>query len=428
MRRIREILRLRYEEGMSARKIARCFAVSHSTVLELLRRFDESEWSWPLPDTMDDSTLENVLYPQPVSNETKDPVDFARVHAELRKKNVTLMLLWEEYRQSSSNPYGYSRFCESYREWAAAHEVTAPQRHKAGEKVFIDFAGHTVPVTDSSTGEVFQAQIFVAVLGASSYAYVEACRGQDVPSLIQAVCNALEYFGGAPEIIVPDNLKSAVTKPSRYEAEIQSSFEQLAEHYRLVVLPTRPRHPKNKPKVEKGVQDVETYILARIRNRNFFSLAELNGVLWDILEDFNNKPFQKMEGSRRSLFDSVDKPVLRPLPKERFMLAKWTVAKLQPNCHVQVDRSFYSAPYQLVGKRLDIRLTDHMVDIFHGGQCVATHVRSFTPGTYVTEPAHLHPRHQAVLNWSPEHFLKWAESIGPNTAEFIEGVFASSPS
>lgn len=425
MRRIQDMLRLRYEEGLSIRKIGQSLSVSHSTVLELVRRFEASEWSWPPPDEVDEAMLEQVLYPPAVRNEAKDPIELAWVHAELRRKNVTLTLLWEEYAQTHSKPYGYSRFCEIYREWAAERDVTAPQHHKAGEKVFIDFAGPTVPIIDSSTGEVHDAQIFVAVLGASSYAYVEACRSQDVPSLIQAVCNALQFFGGAPAIIVPDNLKSAVTKPSRYEPEIQSSFQQMAQHYRLAVLPARPRHPRDKPKVEKGVQDVEHQMLARIRNRDFFSIYELNQILWELLETFNSKPFQKMEGSRRSLFESVDKPMLRPLPQERFVLSKWTVAKLHPNCHVQVDRNFYSAPYQLVGKQLDIRVTNRMVDIFLKSNCVASHVRRFQRGSYATESSHLHPRHQAVRRWSPEFFINWAQTIGPHTVQFVEGILSS---
>lgn len=425
MRKIREMLRLRYEEGMSVRKVARSLSVSHSTVIELFHRFEASCWTWPLPPEVDDAALERVLYPPPVQAEMKDSIDLQWVHRELRKKNVTLALLWEEYLREHDNPYSYSRFCEIYREWAQALDVTAPQHHKAGEKVFIDFAGPTVPLFDSSTGETQDAQIFVAVLGASNYTYVEACKSQDVPSLIQAVCNTLEYFGGVPEVIVPDNLKAAVNKASRFEAELQSSFEQLAEHYRLVVLPARPRRPKDKAPAEKGVQDIENRILGRIRDRVFFSLGELNEVLWDLLEEWNHKPFQKMEGSRRSHFESIDQPALRPLPKERFVLAKWTKAKLHPNCHVQVDRSFYSAPYQLVGKQLDIRVTDHMVDIFHKGTCVASHVRRFKPGSYATEPKHLHPRHQAVRSWSPEFFIGWADNIGPQTKALVEGILAS---
>ncbi|MDQ0191525.1 IS21 family transposase [Alicyclobacillus cycloheptanicus] len=246
MRKIRELPRLKYEEGLSIRKVGQSLSISHSTVLELVRRFEASQWSWPLPEDIDEATLKEVLYPPPARNEVKDPVDWAWVHAELRKKGVTLTLLWEEYARTHKRPYGYSRFCEIYREWTTEREVAAPQHHKAGEKVFVDFAGPTVPIIDSETGEIHDAQIFVAVLGASSYAYVEGCRSQDVPSLIQAVCNTLEFWG-APAIIVPDNLKAAVTKPSRYEPEIQSSFQQMAEHYRLAVIPARPRRPKDYP-------------------------------------------------------------------------------------------------------------------------------------------------------------------------------------
>lgn len=424
MRKIREMLRLRYEEGMSARKIARSQSVSHSTILELLHRFEASKWNWPLPEETDDSRLEEALYPPPVQTEPRDEVDLEWVHRELRKKNVTLALLWEEYLQSHTKPYSYSRFCEIYREWASSREATAPQIHKAGEKVFVDYAGPTVPIVDAS-GDDQEAQIFVAVLGASNYTYVEACKSQDVGSFIQAVCNALEYFGGVPEVIVPDNLKAAVIKPSRFEAELQSSFEQVAEHYRLVVLPARPRRPKDKSPVEKGVQDIENRILGKIRNRVFFDFNELNEVLWELLEEWNDRPFQKMEGSRRSHFESIDQPVLRPLPKERFVLAKWTVAKLHPNCHVQVDRSFYSAPYQLIGKQLDVRLTDHMVDIFHKGTYVASHARKFQRGSYATQEQHLPPNHRAVRGWNPGFFAHWGETIGPQTKALIEGILAS---
>ncbi len=428
MRKIREALYLYFENGLSARKIARTLSVSHTTVDELMRRFQASGLSWPLPGDLSDSDLEQRLYPpaEP-SKVARAALDVQWIHAELRKKGVTLALLWEEYvRKHQSEPhYAYSQFCHLYREWRKSLDVVMRHTHKAGEKVFIDFVGPTVSVEDQESGETVQAQIFVAVLGASNYMYVRACPSQQVRPFIEAVGAALAYFDGVPEALVPDNLKSAVTKPSRYEAELNAGFGQLAEHYHVAVIPARPLRPRDKAAVEKAVQDVERQILAPLRNRVFFSFIELNEALWERLEMLNHKPFQKMDGSRWSLFNEVDKPALRPLPSSRFEWAEWKRAKVASDYHIQVQFNFYSVPYQLVHLRVDVRVTDHLVEVFYKNERVASHQRRMGRGRYSTLADHLAPKHKAVTAWTPENFLASARRIGPHTEAFIQAVLES---
>lgn len=301
------------------------------------------------------------------------------------------------------------------------------QTHRAGEKLFTDYAGQTVPVVDRATGEVRQVNIFVAVLGASNYTYAEASWSQDLPSWISAHCRAFEFFGGVPEILVPDNPKSAVSHPSRYEPDINPTYQEMAAHYGTVVIPARPRKPRDKAKVEAGVLLVERWILAALRDRTFFKLGELNQAIAEKLDKLNNKPFQKLDGTRRSLFETLDKPALKPLPPKRYEFAQWKKARVNIDYHVEVDHNYYSVPYQLVREQVDVRLTSTTVEVLHKGQRVFSHPRSYGKGHYATDKKHMPMAHQKHLEWSPSRIIQWANTVGPNTAKLVQTILNSKP-
>lgn len=428
MRKNKEILRLKHEAGLSTRQIARSLSLSHSTVGDLLRRAEAAGLSWPLPEGMDDATLQTLLYPgnpQPVRSRPEP--DMAWIHRELRRKGVTLQLLWAEYKQAHPDGYQYSQFCQRYHRWRDALDVVLRQTYRAGEKLFVDFAGQTVPVVDPATGEMRQAQIFIATLGASNYTYAEALWSQELGHWIGAHCRAFEFFGGVPAILVPDNLKAGVARASRYEPDVNPTYAEMAAHYGTVVIPARPRHPRDKAKVEVAVQIVERWILAALRHRQFFSLAELNQAIAELLEALNNRPFQKLEGCRRSLFESLDRPALRPLPPQRYEFAEWKKARANIDYHIQVDHNYYSVPYQLVHVELDVRLTGGTVEVFHGGKRVASHARVYGKGQYVTDLQHRPAAHRRHLEWSPSRLIRWAESIGPHTAQLVQAVLDARP-
>ena len=329
MRKVKEILRLRWGLGLGVRQIARSCSVSHSTVSEVLARAETAGLSWPLPEDLDEATLEAKLYPAPSQTKNGKPLpDMEYIHKELRRKGVTLQLLWEEYKQAHPDGYQRSQFCQLYRDWAKTIDVSMRQIHIAGEKMFVDYAGQKVPVIDLSTGEVREASIFIAVLGASNYTYAEPTWDQTLEAWISAHVRAFEFFGGVPRVIVPDNLKSGVKQPDYYEPDINLTYQEMAVHYNAVVLPARVRKPKDKAKVEEAVQNSERRILARLRNRTFFGLAELREAIQEALQDLNNRPFQKMDGCRRSLFLSLDKPALQPLPGTRYEFALWKKARV----------------------------------------------------------------------------------------------------
>ena len=352
MRKVREVLRLHHVAGLSGRAIARSLKLSPVTVKRYIGRAEEAGLSWPLPESLDDAQLERRLLPGAVSmpGETRFAVpDWSRVHRELRRKGVTLALLWHEYKEAHPQGMQYSWFCKLYRAWTAKLDVVMRQEHRAGEKLFVDYAGHTVPVVDRDTGELREAQIFVAVLGASSYTFAEATWTQTLPDWIASHVRAFEFFGGCSELLIPDNLRSAVSRAHRYEPDINPTYHDLACHYAVAVLPARARRPRDKAKAEVGVQVVSRWILAALRNRTFFSLGELNAAIAKLLERLNNRPFRKLPGSRRSLFEQLDRPALRPLPAERYVFAQWKKARVNIDYHVEVERHYYSVPHALVG-------------------------------------------------------------------------------
>lgn len=429
MRKIREYLRLRFEAGLSGRQIAASLQVSRGSVGEYERRFAASGLSWPLPAGLSDTALERRLFPPPpaVPSDARVVPDWAVVHRELRRPGVTLMLLWEEYRAGHPDGFGYSWFCKRYEAWSGALDVVMRQTHRAGEKLFVDYAGQTVEVVDPASGEIRTAQIFVAVLGASNYTYAEATWSQGLADWIGSHVRAFAYFDGVPAILVPDNLRSGVSKTHRYEPDLNPTYLELANHYGVAVVPARVRKPRDKAKAEAGVLLVERWILARLRHRTFFSLAELNGVMVTELEALNTRPFKKLDGSRRSHFEAIDRPALRPLPLTPYVYATWKRVRVNIDYHVEVDGHYYSVPYTLVKQALDVRLTDHTVECFHHRQRIASHVRSPLKGRHTTVAEHMPKAHREYAEWTPERLVRWAEQSGPATAGVVGHILANRP-
>lgn len=427
MRKIKEVLRLAFEESRSQREIARSLNVGRSTVGEYLTRAREVGLGWPLPGDWDDVRLEAELFPPPPPAGTPRPLpDWERVHREMSKRKktkVTLQLLWLEYRANHvEDAYGYSRFCDLYREWLGTIDVVCRQPYEAGEKGFVDYAGPTIEIIDPDTGEVTQAMVFVGVLGASNYTYCEASRSRSLADWTASHVRMLEFWGGSPTLLIPDNEKSGVSEASYYEPDLNRTYHDLATHYGLIVLPARPYKPADKAKVESAVQNVERWVMAPLRHHTFFHLSELNEAMRPLLDALNNRPFQKMEGTRRILFDELDRPALRPLPAVRYEYATWKQAKVHIDYHIQVSGHFYSVPFQLARQPVEVRLTATTVEVFHRSRRVAAHLRGRRKGTYTTDSGHMPDHHRAHLEWTPDRFRRWARGIGPETARLVEGI------
>ncbi|MBN1945802.1 MAG: IS21 family transposase [Bradymonadales bacterium] len=385
MRKTREILRLKWGLGRSGREVARSLGISPATVGDCILRAKLAGLSWPLNDDLDDGQLEAMLYPPPKGKRRELAPDWPTIFRELKRKGVTLALLWQEYKAAQPEGYQYSQFCELYRRWRKKLDVVMRQEHRAGEKMFVDYAGPTVEIVDPNTGEVKEAVIFVAALGASNYTYAEAQGSQELKSWIEGNIRALEFFKGVPEIAIPDNLKSGVTKPCFYEPDINPSYHEMATHFGMVVIPARRREPRDKAKVENAVLQVERWVLAPLRNQTFFSLAELNQAIWKQIEWLNNRPLAEIAGSRKSLYEELDRPALKPLPVTRYEIAEWkTGVGVNIDYHVVFDGHYYSVPYQLVQERVDIRATWRTVEVIYKGKRVASHARSTARGRYTT--------------------------------------------
>ncbi len=428
MRKIRDVLRLKFENGLSNRRIAHSCHISRATVKDYLTRFQSSGLSWPLPDELDEQALEQHLFATPEKARKSERItpDWQHIHKNLSRPGVTLNLLWQEYKAGCPDGYQYSYFCDKYRDWRRHLDVVMRQNHLAGDKLFLDYAGHTMPVTDQATGEIRQAQIFVATLGASSYTYCEATWSQSLPDWIGSHVRTFAHLGGVPNMLVPDNLKSAVTSPHRYEPEKNPTYQDLAEHYHVAVVPARVRKPQDKGKVETAVLVVERWILARLRDCTFFSLQALNEAIKPLLEELNRKPFQNMpDECRQSLFDTLDKPALKPLPAERYQFAEWKKARVHMDYHVEVNKHFYSVPYNLVKKQLDVRITGQTIECFQKGKRVASHVRSHLKGRHTTQPEHMPEKHRRYAEWTPERLQNWAAKTGGHTEEVVVRILES---
>lgn len=421
MRKIRDVLRLRLAAGLSIREISSSTKLSVGSIQKLLSKATDLGLHWPLPDDLDDNQLAALFYPAADTSSSRrfQIPDWPQIHQELKRAHMTKQLLWEEYTQQYPNRcYSYSQFCERYRRWSKVQKRSMRQHHKAGEKCFVDYAGATVPVINAGTGEIRDAQIFVAALGASNYTYAEATWSQSLPDWLASHVRMLDFYGGCTDMIVPDNLRSGVSKACRYDPDLNPSYQQWAEHYQVAVVPARPYKPKDKAKAEVAVQVVERWILARLRHQTFFSLAELNRCIRTLLEDLNSRPFKQLPGCRRSAFEALDKPALKPLPSHSFQYRDIKPVKVNIDYHVQYKEHSYSVPHQYVGERLELQATDTLVEVFFRRQLVATHPRKYAPG-FTTNPGHMPKRHQAQQQWSPGRLKNWAADIGPDTLIWV---------
>lgn len=430
MRKIRDVLRLTFEVGLTPSQVSAAMGLPRTTVRRYLARAASSQLSWPLPPEVDDRQLEQLLFGRatPPACTGQQPLpDWEEVYRELRRPHVTLQLLWMEYKERFPDGFQYTWFTEHYRAWARQLDVVLRQEHRAGEKLFVDFAGQTIPIANPKTGEITQAQLFVAVLGASNYTYAEATPSQEMPHWIGAHVRAFEYFGGVPQVVVPDNLKVGVTRGHRYEPELNRTYLELAAHYGCAIIPARPRKPRDKAKVEAGVLVAERWILASIRNLKFFSVAEADEAIAERLQRLNDRPFKKLPGSRRSVFESLDRPALQALPDRPYHYAIWKAATASIDYHVEVNHHRYSVPYQLVGQRCDVRVTAVTVEVFYRGRRVASHIRSHYPGGFTTDSSHMPESHRRHLEWTPGRLIRWAEETGPAAAQVVEGILHSRP-
>lgn len=426
MRKITEVLRLHHECGRTQREISRAVGASPTTVGVYLRRAKAAGLGYPLPDGLDECALDLLLFPPPVPSDVpRHEPDWVCVHREIRKKGVTLELLWQEYKAEHPDGFRYSWFCERYRQWAGKLSVTLRQTHAPGEKLFVDYAGQTLPIIDGLTGEIRHAQLFVAVLGASNYTFAEATWTQQLPDWVGSHVRAFEFIGGVPEILVPDNLKSGVKHPSYYDPELNPTYRDMAAHYGVTVLPARVRRPRDKAKVESGVLVVERWILARLRNQRFFSLEEANRAIAVLLADLNQRPFKKLPGCRHSAFVELDRPALKALPADRYQFAEWKIARVGIDYHVEITGHYYSVPYRFARQEVDVRFTAATVEIFHRGSRIAAHARSLFKGRHTTLDAHMTPAHQQVAGWNAKRLLDWAQKVGPDTHATVQSMLRS---
>ena len=430
MRQIREILRLRLEVKLTERQVAASTGVSKGSVLNYVRKADEAGLKWSAVRGMDDATLESLLFTAVGKSEPRQrvPIDQAWVHAELRRTGVTLYQLWLEYREATTaetslamRPYGYSQFCDRYATYRERVDVTMRQVHRGGEKCFVDYSGKRLRIHDAESGEAVEVELFVGVLGASNFTFAECTLSQTLPDFCGSTVRMFEYFGGTPKIVVPDQLRSAVSGPDRYDPEINPTYAELAQHYEVAIVPARAGEPRDKAKVEGAVLIAQRWIVACLRNITFFRLSDLNAAVAVLLERLNSRPFRKLEGNRRTAFAAFDRPLLRALPATRWETSQRKRARVNIDYHVDLEGRFYSVPYQLVGELVDMRFTPGIVEIFHKGRRVISHLRQTGPmGSAVTIEGHRPAAHRKDHEQSPSHLISWATSYGQSFGALIE--------
>ena len=426
MRKIREVLRLKHERGLSHRAIAQACTLGLGTVSLYLQRTARQGLGWPLPAELDDAALEARLYPRATALRNRVRPDCAYIHRELKRDGVTLQLLWEEYAEVHPNGYGRTRFFALYREWAQRLRPSMRQVHRAGEKTFVDFSGKRPTLVDRRTGERRRVELFVAVLGASSFTYAEATTTQQLTDWVGAHTRMVEYFGGATALWVPDQLKSAITRPCRYEPDTNRTYEELAAHYGAVVVPARPRKPRDKALVETSVLLAQRWILARLRDQTFFELGALNQAVRVLLDDLNDRPMKKLGVSRRTVYEQLDRPALRPLPAARYVLARWKRCRLNIDYHVLIERHAYSVPFQLLRETVEVRYTTTTVEVFFKGRRVTSHPRRYD-GQPSTLAEHMPSAHRAHAEWTPSRLIRWAAKVGPATERLVTRILQSRP-
>ena len=420
MRQIRESLRLHLTAGLSYNEVSRTLKISKSVVGKYMSLARVAAVDWALAQTLTDEELQARLYRPALPRNGKQLVpDFADVHQELKRAGVTLQLLWEEYAKDNELAFKYTSFCVKYREWAMGLKRSMRQIHIAGEKLFVDYAGQTVPLIDGVTGEITRAQIFVACFGASNYTFAYATARQTTADWIGAQVLALEFFGGVPRLIVPDQTRSLIKNPCSYDPQNNRLYEEFATHYGCALLAARPMHPRDKPKVENAVLVVERWILARLRNRKFFTIVELNCAIALLLTDLNQRAFKKLPGCRRSAFEQLDAPALKPLPAKRFEIFRWKSAKVNIDYHVEFDGHYYSVPHALVRTAVELRVTATLVQCYSSNQRVACHALSYLKGKHTTIADHMPASHRAHLEWTPQKLIDWGLRIGVSTAAVV---------
>jgi len=422
MRKIREVLRLK-ADGFSKRRIAASLGISATAAMECVQRARRCGLTWPLPDDLSDDALEQRLYPPPTIKDEQRPVpNWAEIHRELRRPGVTRQLLWQEYRDQYPDGYSYSRLCDLMREWEKRISPTMRQTHIAGERMFVDYSGTKLQIVDWATGEVHTAELFVGVLGASSLTYAEATWTQSLPDWIGAHTRAFTYFGGVTALLVSDNLKSGITKACFYEPNVNRTYQEMADHYDTAILPARPGKPKDKAKVEAGVQVATRWVIAKLRKRKFFSLAELNAAIGDCVEQINNRVTRHLGASRRSLFEEIERSALKSLPAEGYVFSEWKQCRAGIDYHVEIDKHYYSVPYTLLREELWASYTASTVEVFHRGKRVAAHIRSHVKRAHTTLPEHMPSSHRRYADWTPERIKREASEIGPNAAALVEVI------
>jgi transposase len=420
MRQIRQALRLHFEAGLSHSQTGRALGIPKATVGKFARLARAAGVDWAIAQTLSDAQLEARLYRPAVPRAARhlEP-DYAHIHQELKRPGVTLQLLWEEYAQANELAYKYTSFCIKYREWAEGLKRSMRQTHVGGDKLFADYAGQTVPIVDAATGEIRAAQIFVATLGASNYTYACATATQTAADWVGSLIGALEFIGGVTRLIVPDQPRALIAQPDRYEPGLGRLVAEFCDHYSVAVLPARPAHPRDKPKVECAVLVVERWVLARLRNRRFFSLAELNTTIRELLTDLNVRAFKKLPGCRREAFERLDQPALRPLPPTRMAIVRFKGVRASIDYHVELDGHYYSVPHRLVRTQLELRISSTTVEAFAGQQRVAVHAYSAIRGAFTTNPEHMPASHRAHREWTPAKLIAWGERIGAACAAVV---------
>lgn len=427
MRSTREIIRQKWELGRSHRAISGSVGVSVGAVSLALSRATAAGLTWASVQALDDAALEARLYPSVTLEAARAEPDCVWIHRERHRVGVTLELLHHEYLERHPGGLRYTAFCDRYRAWVARRGLVMRQVHVAGDKLFVDYSGKRPRIVDEATGEVIEVELFVAALGASNLTYAEATRTQRGPDWIASHVRALEYFGGVPAALVPDQLKSGVTRSCAYEPEVQRTYDELAQHYGTTVMPARPLHPRDKAKVEVAVQIAQRWLLARIRDEVFHSLGALNARLRELLVDLNGRVMRRYGKSRREMFEAVERAALRPLPATRFEYTEWQRARVNIDYHVQVDGHLYSVPYRLVHEEVEARTSGDVVEILHGRTRVASHRRSPVKGGFTTQTEHMPSAHRAHAEWTPSRILGWAEKVGGSTRALCDAILAERP-
>lgn len=425
MRQIHRLMGLHFGAGLGARAIGRELGISHSTVREYLTRIAAAGIAWPLPPDITETALEQRLFAnggaQAGARRHVEP-DWAAAARELKRPAVTLQILWEEYNDTQPDAYSYSRYCQIFREFKRRLTPSMRQNHVAGDKAFVDYSGKKVPIFDPHSGETRHAEIFVAVLGASSLTYAEATWTQALPDWIGAHVRMFKFWGAVPRLLVPDNLKSGVHKASFYDPEINRSYGMMAEHYHVGVLPARPYRPKDKAKVEAGVRIAQYYILGRLRHRTFFSLAECNTAITEVLLQLNGRVMRHIGLSRQQMFDTIERPAMQDLPEQDYEYAEWKIARVNIDYHVEANDFLYSVHHSLIRQQVDIRSTERTVEIFRRGERVAAHVRRYHGQRHATLPEHMPSAHRRYAEWNPERFQHQARTFGPNTEALVLAI------